>query len=300
LELDSQRSEAEYIGETDAERDQIAIHRFSYGTCADEPLTLTYDFVTRAMMAAEQPLSNEHRLFAALHSASREATKQARYIDSFRYSFLLLDALFGQGQFKKAGLEKAFEASTVLMTAIKTAVAEYLEDKGRRPTDTGLFLRSSPSPQQVSKYLIERRGHYFHGNQLKPAAWQPHEQGEARDLAHLCIAISFELNGRFSEPIFAEGNGPRHFSEAKASGAIMTMIVDYTFRHEGEKQDQQDRLTINMPGTKVTRWMATEAAKQFLVKFTEEYPERSLMHVLGSNAVNGDSIFEIKLPPALP
>lgn len=80
----------------------------------------------------------------------------------------------------------------------------------------------------------------------------------------------------------------------------MTMIVDYTFRHEGEKQDQQDRLTINMPGTKVTRWMATEAAKQFLVKFTEEYPERSLMHVLGSNAVNGDSIFEIKLPPALP
>jgi hypothetical protein len=300
LELDCQRSEAEYIAETDAERDQIAIHSFSYGTRADEPLNLTYDFVTRAMMAAEQPLSNDHRLFAALHSASREATKQARYIDSFRYSFLLLDALFSHGQFKKAALEKAFEASTVLMTAIKTAVAKYREDNGRRPTGTGIFLRSSPSPQQVSKYLIERRGHYFHGNQLKPAAWQPHKQEEARDLAHLCIGICFELSGRFSEPIFAEENSRRHFSEAKASGAIMTMIVDYTFRHEGKEQDQKDRLSINMPGTKVTRLMATEAAKQFLIIFTEEHPERSLMHVLGRNAVNGESIFEIKLPPALP
>ena len=80
----------------------------------------------------------------------------------------------------------------------------------------------------------------------------------------------------------------------------MTMIVDYTFRHEGKEQDQKDRLSINMPGTKVTRLMATEAAKQFLIIFTEEHPERSLMHVLGRNAVYGVSIFEIKLPPALP
>lgn len=72
------RTDAEYEGETLEENDAIAISHFSYGEADDRPLVLTYDYFTRAMMAAEKPYDERYRLFATLTSYAREASKEAR------------------------------------------------------------------------------------------------------------------------------------------------------------------------------------------------------------------------------
>ena len=71
------RTDAEYEGETPEETDAIAISRFTYGEADDRPLALTYDYFTRAMMAAEKPYDERYRLFATLTGYAREASKEA-------------------------------------------------------------------------------------------------------------------------------------------------------------------------------------------------------------------------------
>lgn len=203
------QTEAEYEGETPDEEASIGVSRFTYGDPDDRKLSLTYDYFTRAMMAAEKPLDETFRLFATLNGYAREASKENRHIDAFRYYFLLLDALFGDGQFKKAGLENAFKASPRLLDAIKAAASDFREDRGRPATPTGLFLREKRSPESIAEHLIERRGHYFHSNRKKPAAWSPERQDEARDLSWLCAMTCFYLSDEYSAPMFADELAPR-------------------------------------------------------------------------------------------
>lgn len=299
VELDLQRSEASYIAETDAEKSEIAVSRFAYDEKSNQPISLPYDMVTRAMMAAEQPLIGDHRLFAALHAAARQAIEQGRYIDSFRYSFLVFDALFSQGQFKKRELEKAFRSSVSFMNAIRGALAEYSGMMGRKQSVTSAIVQAKPTPEEFSDHLIERRGHYFHSNQQKSSAWQPHQQDEACDLAFLSVAIALQLSSTFAEPMFEEGLTLRHFDEARSSGAIVVLRIEYTFVDDGGKDKPQGAiLNYNAPGTKVTRALATGIMKSFMNDFTAKHVGESLISARCTN--NGAVIFEIAFRKDLP
>lgn len=294
------RTDAEYEGETPEESEAISISHFSYGESEDRPLTLTYDFFTRAMMAAEKPYDERYRLFATLTGYAREASKEKRYIDAFRYYFLILDAFFGEGQFKKAGLKKAFKGHQSLIDAIKLAATDYKEDRARPATPTGIFLREAPTPEEIADHLIERRGHYFHSNRRKPGAWNPDKQDEARDLSWLCSMICFNLSDEYSAPMFAEELAPRHYAEAQKSGAIIVLRIDYTYTDDDGGEPKQGRLNVNMPGTKVTRKMATEMTQEFVRTFIESQPASSLMHAICHEAKSGKLIFEIRYPQELP
>lgn len=294
------RTEAEYEGETPEEKDAIAVSQFTYAEGDERPLALTYDFFTRAMMAAEKPHDERYRLFATLTLHGREAQKEGRFIDAFRYYFLLLDALFSDGQFKKAGLERAFKGNAVLMDAINSAKADFREDRTRPATPTGVFMRGAPTPDDIASHLIERRGHYFHSNRRKPGAWSPDKQDEARDLSWLCSLICLKLSGEYSAPMFADELGPRHFEEAKKTGAIIVLKIDYTYVDDDGSKPKKGRTNITMPGTKVTRKMATELTQTFVQNFIESEPTSSLMHAICRESSSGKPIFEIKFSAELP
>lgn len=164
------RTDAEYEGEIPEENDAIAISRFTYGEADDRPLTLTYDYLTRAMMAAEKPYDERSRLFATLTGYAREASKEERYIDAFRYYFLILDAFSATGNSRKPVSKKAFKSNAVLMDASKLAQTDFREDRARPATSPGTFLRGSPTPDKIADHLVERRCHYFHSNRRKPGA----------------------------------------------------------------------------------------------------------------------------------
>lgn len=55
-----------------------------------------------------------------------------------------------------------------------------------------------------------------------------------------------------------------------------------------------------MPGTKVTRKMATEMTQNFVQNFIESQPASSLMHAICREAKTGKPIFEIMYPQELP
>src|SRR3546814_8743405 len=79
---------AEYIAEHEEEKNLIAISAFSTRHTKTPPL-IPFDLVTRAIMAAES--GGAPQFEATLASAARTSMLQGRYIDGFRYAFLLME-----------------------------------------------------------------------------------------------------------------------------------------------------------------------------------------------------------------
>jgi hypothetical protein len=101
--------------------------------------------------------------------------------------------------------------------------------------------------------------------------------------------------------MFAEELGARHFAEATKSGAIIVLRIDYTYvDDDGDGKPKQARTNINMPGTRVTRKMATEITQNFVQNFIESQPASSLMHAICREEKSGQSIFEIRYSQELP
>ena len=283
--------ETEYFAETEAEKSEIDIHSFTTGL-AERSLPLTYDYFTRAIMAAETNAGPSFE--ATLVAASREALFAKRYIDSFRYSFLLIESLYGGGKFKADQLVTAFSGNAAFVTIVKSALAQQTKPKRSKNSDTEKLLASTPSPEAVIAHLVEKRGLYFHGNVKRKDAWRPDEQEGAEALALLALEVALLISQEAAAEMFDEKYSERHFLNAKEVGAIMTMKVDFQFREPDDKFDRNHSMTINVPGTKVTALMARYVAQQFLTQFEHSAPVAALKSASCAVKDTGQKVFEMK------
>lgn len=291
VDLQMDEVETEYFAETEPEKSEIDIHSFTTGM-AERPLPLTYDFFTRAIMAAETNAGPSFE--ATLVAASREALFAKRYIDSFRYSFLLIESLYGGGKFKTDQLVTAFSGNTAFVGIIKAALNQQTKPKRLKNSDTETLLASKPPPEAVIAHLVEKRGFYFHGNVKRKDAWRPDEQERAEALALLALDVALLISQEAAAEMFDEKYAERHFLNAKEVGAIMTMKVDFQFREPEDKFDRNHAMTINVPGTKVTALMARYVAQQFLTQFEHGAPVAALKSASCVVKDTGQKVFEMK------
>ncbi|MDR5609995.1 MULTISPECIES: hypothetical protein [unclassified Arsenophonus] len=102
IELITDEMDVNYEGETPEEEARIVIKSISMGRKLPA-LPLSFDMLSRAIMAADK--HDGPRFEATLVSSARKALETEEFINSFRYSFLLIESLYGEGKFKKAGLQ---------------------------------------------------------------------------------------------------------------------------------------------------------------------------------------------------
>jgi hypothetical protein len=281
-----------YEAESDEEQSEIDIPWMHYGKKEPAPLPITYDMMTRAFMAAEEREGPE--FVAALATMAREALTRQRYIDCFRFSFLLIEALYGKGKFKSKQLIDAFLASPPLMAAIESAIQEWPENSVSHQSETLTLLNGSPKVEQVVKHLISMRGHYFHGNLDKKGRWHPGKQEEAEALAWLGIGITHKIAADAALPMFADEYAKRHFEEAEIAGAHVVMEIGYKFRVPEDDFIRTRKVNFRMPGTKPTTLMAMEAAFRSVESFREQLPVGRLHSVSGTDTSDGKPLFHIR------
>ena len=291
VELLTGEIETEYTAETDAEKDQIKVSRMSFGK-ADRQLALSFDYLTRAIMAAEK--GGGPSFEATLIGAARKAVKQEKFIDSFRYSFLLIESLYGEGKFKSAQLKEALKGNSDFTGLVAAALKERIRLKKPRSSDTEKLLTSSPNTDHVIDHLVDKRGFYFHGNIKRKGAWKPQDQAEAEALCMLTLEIAMLISHAAAAPMFEDELSKRHYENAESSGAIMTLKVDFTFRRREEPIDRTQSVTINMPGTIVTPKMAQNAAQQSLTMFEHNEPVAGLKSVSCTVNITGQRVFDIE------
>jgi hypothetical protein len=283
--------EIKYSGETEEEEKQIKVKGVSVKR-EKKPLSIRYDLLTRAIMAAEVGQAPEFE--ATLVSAARTAMLQERYVDSFRYSFLLIESLYGNGKSRTAQLKEALTNSSEFMSLVTTALKLRMAPKRPRNSDTEKFLAASPRAEAVVDHLVEKRGFYFHGNVKRKNAWQPHKQETAEALALLSLEIAMLISHAAAAPMFDETFSQRHFDDAKRVGAIMTMSVRFRFREPDDILDRNESMNISVPGTKATPRMAVYVAKNFLARFEEVAPFAELKSATCTVKETGQKVFDIR------
>lgn len=292
IELITDEIETKYESETPEEEAEIAIKSSSMGR-HDRALPLTFDMLTRAIMAVDK--QGGPKFEATLVKTARKAFSQQQFINSFRYSFLLMESLYGEGQFKKAGLQAALKANPELRDMVEFAVRDMIPAKNDRSSETARLMAKKPNVDTVIDHLVEKRGFYFHGNIRRKDGWKPDEQGAAEALALLAVGIVTQISMNAAGPIFDPEFNKLHFEDAMRAGAKIVFQIKFKFREPEEKFDREHQLNITMPGTKATPRSAFAAAQQFLQLFQHNQPVSALISaectVQGSDQKVFDLIF---------
>lgn len=279
--------------ESPEEEELIPVKSFSISTETKE-LPLSFDFISRSIMAAESFHPPHYE--AELISASREALSKRRFIDAFRYAFLLLESIHGNGKFRSASLVGEFKNSDELIAAIGDVCADWSTAPIKvKTSDTFAFVSGGASAGEIVEHIVEKRGHYFHGNIKKQNAWKPHEQDEAEALAWLCVSIAMKIAFKAADPIFQQDHTDRHFRQALEVGAIIVIKAVCKFRIPEDDFIRSTTINVNCPGSKPHTLMLMKIVPLVLEKFEMIVPLGRL-HSIVAKDVSGDDILNMRFP----
>lgn len=126
IELMTEEIEAKYEGETPEEETRLSIKSISMGR-HDSALPLSFDMFTRALMAAEK--YDGPRFEVAFVKSARKMLENQEFINSFRYSFLLIESLYGNGQFKTPSLQAALKSNQEFRNIVELAIKDMIPAK---------------------------------------------------------------------------------------------------------------------------------------------------------------------------
>ncbi len=288
--FDWEEVEAIYEPETDAETQEIHITSFKTGRHVP-PAVLSFELLAGAIICSERERGPSFE--ATLAATAREAMFHERYIDSFRYSFLLIESMYGDGKFKTAELKRALKKDPGFRSAVETGGRTARGFPKLEPSDTSKLLEKG-SVDEIIDHIVDKRGVYFHGNLKRQGAWRPQRQGEAHALAALCSAIVLQICLEAAQAMHAPSVAQRFREYAIRAGAQIMYQIDFQFRMPEDGISRSHRLKLGMNGTKPTGLAVVEVVKHFISFFENHAPMGSLEYAVCVIEGTGEKVFEMK------
>jgi len=292
--IDWDEAEAFYEAESPEEESSIEVKSFKAGRHVPV-LPLSFDLIARAIFCAEK---NRGPAFeATLVATARRAMGEQRYIDSFRYSFLLIEAMYGGGQFKSASLKAVLKASSEFSAIVKDASSHIATYDATRIGGLPKLLSIAGDVDSLIDHLVDQRGIFFHSNVKRKDAWRPEEQRGAHALAAFSALVAQGISMKAAEQMYAREFEVQYLDVASKSGAKTVYVVRYDFIAIGESFVRTQELIVNMPGTKPTPSAVLELTKLFIKHFEEMAPmgdlQRARCVIQGTNQPVFDMAFTV-------
>jgi hypothetical protein len=291
--LDWNEVEAFYEAESEEEEDQIAISDIKIGRKFPTAV-LPFNLFAGAIICAEKERGPSFE--ATLVASGREAMFQKRYIDSFRYSFLLIESRFGDGKFKSIELKRSLKKDVEFMNAAQQALQNFKLHPGAPPSDTSRLLNAGRNVDALIDHLVDKRGIYFHGNLRRPDAWRAEQQSEAQDLAAISAEIVLAICLGVASSMHSPSVAQRFNEYAIRAGAQIVYQIDFTFRMPEETFTRQHRLNVTANGTKPTGDSIIEVIKLFISHFEDYAPMGTLETAVCVIQHTGKKVFEMSFP----
>jgi hypothetical protein len=288
LDVDLDAMEAEYIPVDEAERARINL--YSFKATSERPISrLPFDMLAQAFFAGES--SDDPSFAARMFNLAREALLNQQYIDSFRYSFLLFEALYGEGKFKQKELVRRFLENNAFRTMLSESIDALNSDPIHANSSARSIVAAHPTADSLAVHFVERRGFYFHGNLVHSSPWHPDRQKQAQPLAELCVQIAGRVSHSFGSAMFTPEMNERFSTNAKSHGAIMTIEVEFRV------VDSQDvprigRVQFEVPGTTANSSLAIKVNKHFLTWAELEFSNTKLLSAVARDKESGVEIFK--------
>lgn len=283
--------EAFYEAESPEEEGAIEVKSFKSSKHIPD-LPIPFDLLAKAILCAESERGPNFE--ATLVATARDALGEQRYIDSFRYSFLLIESIYGGGKFKKDALKAALRGDEKFTRAVHQAMVG-LKGFERLPIrNVASFLEGSGGVGGLIDHLVEQRGIYFHGNIRRKDAWRPDRQQDAHVLAIFSLLVAQEISQAAASPMYAREIVVRYLDIAKKAGATLVYKVKFNYRNAEENFVRSGEVEIKMPGTKPTPAAVIQVTKNFIRFFEENVPMGSLQSAECVIVGTGKNIFEMK------
>lgn len=290
--LDWEEVETYYEPETQAEEQDIHITNFKMGRHVP-PTVLSFELLAGSIICAEKERGPSFE--ATLVAAAREAMFKQRYIDSFRYSFLLIESLYGDGKFRSLELKRALKNDPGFRTAVEIGQRTAQGFPKLEVSDTSKLLADG-NVDEIIDHIVDKRGVYFHGNLKRHGAWRPQHQGEAHALAALCAAIVLQVCLEATKAMHAPRVLQRFREYAIQAGAQIMYQIYFTFRMPEDGISRSHCLKLGMNGTKPTGLVVIEVMKHFISFFEKHAPMGSLEYAVCVVENTGEKVFEMRFP----
>ena len=219
---------AHYDSENEVEKKEIRVQKMVIEKGEDRRVRrpLDHELLGAAVRASYFGGVGLPPFVGELKSMSRRSKREGRYADSFRYSFLIVDTLYGKGQFKTNQIVKALSSNEEFVNALNVARYKfvYLAENARDETER-LLARDCPI-EDLIRHIVKQRGVYFHGtNELKRTGdWG---NVEARKLCELMSRTTDEICRVRLTPIFGDSQWNWYQRNAARSGTLVDVVVEF-------------------------------------------------------------------------
>lgn len=293
--IDLKSMEAEYIPADEAERAAIGLYSFKSKKERQNP-PLPFDMMAQAFFAVE---SQDDPSFAShMTRLAREALINQQDIDAFRYGFLLIEALYGNGKFQTRDLVRELLDNADFRPMVEQTIHDIQHDPVHRASVAKATVAEHHTAEALIKYLIDRRGFYFHGNLKRKDAWRPDKASEARPVAEIVVDLAGQISASYSAAMFGDEINTRFMNNAKAKGAVMTIQVQFNFIDD-RGTPRSGAMEFEVPGTKATSHLAIKSTGHFLHWAESELNGETLQSARGVIKETGEEVFRAQfLKPA--
>lgn len=222
---------AHYDGETEAEKQDIPMHKvvLTKGDDRRSRRPLDHELLGAAVLASYSGDVEPPPFISELKSMSRRSEREGRYVDSFRYSFLIVDTLYGQGKFRTNQLVEALSSSEDLSNALEAARRVVRQRTEDATEDTAKILASDATTKDLMRHIVKRRGEYFHGTTAlkKTGDWRSEE---ARTLCNLMGRTTDEICRATIVRIFGDDTWDWYESSGRRHGKTADVAMDFGIR----------------------------------------------------------------------
>ena len=300
IEADVEEIECWYEAETEEEERALVtdLQGLAFGkSTGSEVESVDHASIATALFAAEG--EDAPFLTSDLAKMARSAMNRERYIDSFRYSFLLMEFFFGDGQFKAAKLTQAFKSSIQFRSLVENALRDPTLLGGLGSDKVHSKLEELRSIDTVIDYIVDKRGIYFHGNNKRPNAWTSNQQQEAEVICRLSMAIVRGMSSdELTSVMYSNQNWARYETNASAEGVMLRTSIRFRVYDRGDKLNKTYNTEHDFVAATTSPKHSVNIAIEALNFFLERFSNVDLRSASASVKDAGKELFELNIEAA--
>lgn len=261
--IDFESETTEFIAETDDDEASLkrGLSSFSGGYMREDPFkarSIDFDMVAKiSLLNAEFA---EHDVALSFLRRGHGDFRERNYISSYYNCYFLLETLLAQGLHRNKEVIAKFKSSSEFLGAVGQARSDLASYTGRGVAHLKALL--AKDDDQLTKYLVETRGHLHHHIPGKPGAWHPEKQDSYHADALMLLTISHYLAMDLVMPkLFSDEAGRRFFEAAKRQDAVTSLVLDASASIEG-KATKAAPIVLRFPGRVATAEMIAAADRE--------------------------------------
>ena len=296
IDFDPTEVYAHYIGETDDEKKQIPLYKMAItrGEGRRTKKILDHEIVAAAVFASYKDDVQAPYFIGELKRMSRRSKREGYYVDSFRYDFLIIETLYGKGNFKSKQLEDSLKSEKQLLDILMTAKERTKLTIETIKDDTDTLIVSSCSAEDLVKHIVRKRGYYFHGTKrmIRSDNWNIEE---ARILSVFSNTVTDMILEKLTSDIYDDTSWKQYEECARSQRMVTKLELNAqlwcTIRKKSGKVKHYEETIgdVSSPRNRV-KW-ALSALNQ--MKYDEE--DLRLESLIGEDRESGEELFKIRI-----